>query len=83
MNTAIVQVDKLTRHYRDVKALDGVSLTLEPEKIYGLLGRNGAGKTTLMSILTAQGFASSGDVRVFGEHPWENEKVLSRICFIR
>lgn len=83
MSTPIAAVERLSRNYRDVKALDEVSLTLDQNKIYGLLGRNGAGKTTLMSILTAQGFASSGDVRVFGEHPYENEKVLSRICFIR
>ncbi len=83
MSTPIVQVQDLCRNYRHVKALDHVSLSLEQRKIYGLLGRNGAGKTTLMSILTAQSFASSGSVRVFGEAPYENEKVLSRICFIR
>lgn len=83
MNAPVVTVEALSRNFRDIKALDNVSLTLEADKIYGLLGRNGAGKTTLMSILTAQGFASSGEVRVFGERPYENEKVLSRICFIR
>ncbi|PYI68824.1 ABC transporter ATP-binding protein [Arthrobacter livingstonensis] len=79
----IVRVDKVTKTYRELTALDGVSLVLEQDKIYGLLGRNGAGKTTLMSIMTAQGFATGGEVRVFGENPYENEKVLSRICFIR
>ena len=49
----------------------------------GLLGCNGAGKTTLMPILAAQGFASTGTVSVFGEEPYENEKVLGRNCFIR
>lgn len=83
MSTPVVQVQDLCRNYRDVLALDHVSLSLEQDKIYGLLGRNGAGKTTLMSIMTAQGFASSGSVRVFDEAPYENEKVLSRICFIR
>ncbi len=83
MNTAIVQVSNVTKKYRELTALDGVSFTLEQNKIYGLLGRNGAGKTTIMSILTAQGFATSGEVEVFGGHPYENEKVLSRICFIR
>ena len=83
MSTPVVQVQDLCRNYRDVLALDHVSLSLGQDKIYGLLGRNGAGKTTLMSIMTAQGFASSGSVRVFGEAPYENEKVLSRICFIR
>jgi ABC-2 type transport system ATP-binding protein len=81
--TAVIEVHNLTKHYKDKNALDNVSLSIEGGAIYGLLGRNGAGKTTLMSILTAQNFASSGDVRVFGEHPYENARVLSRMCFVR
>jgi len=81
--TSVIEVHNLTKHYKDKNALDNVSLSIEGGAIYGLLGRNGAGKTTLMSILTAQNFASSGDVRVFGEHPYENPRVLSRICFVR
>ncbi|GAA5144713.1 ABC transporter ATP-binding protein [Microbacterium pseudoresistens] len=81
--TAVIEVQNLTKRYKDKRALDDVSLTVEGGAIYGLLGRNGAGKTTLMSILTAQNFATSGDVRVFGEHPYENARVLSRMCFVR
>ncbi|MEJ1092413.1 ABC transporter ATP-binding protein [Microbacterium istanbulense] len=81
--TAVIEVRNLTKRYKDTLALDDVSLRIEKNTIYGLLGRNGAGKTTLMSILTAQNFATSGEVRVFGEHPYENARVLSRICFVR
>lgn len=81
--TAVIEVQHLTKKYKTKRALDDVSLTLEAGAIYGLLGRNGAGKTTLMSILTAQNFATSGDVRVSGEPPYENARVLSRICFVR
>ena len=81
--TAVIEVNSLTKRYRDTIAADNVSFTIEKDTIYGLLGRNGAGKTTVMSILTAQNFATSGDVRVFGEHPYENSKVLSRLCFVR
>ncbi|MGM1018315.1 MAG: ABC transporter ATP-binding protein [Actinomycetota bacterium] len=81
--TAVIEVTNLTKRYKDKRALDNVSLTIDGGAIYGLLGRNGAGKTTLMSILTAQNFASSGDVKVFGEHPYENAHVLSRVCFVR
>jgi ABC-2 type transport system ATP-binding protein len=82
MNT-VIEVQGLTKRYRDVTAVDDVSFTIEKDTIYGLLGRNGAGKTTVMSILTAQNFATAGDVRVFGEHPYENARVLQRLCFVR
>lgn len=81
--TSVIEVKHLTKRYRDTVAADDVSFTIEKDTIYGLLGRNGAGKTTVMSILTAQNFATSGDVRVFGEHPYENAKVLRRMCFVR
>ncbi len=79
----VIEVSNLTKRYRDVVAVDDVSFTVEKDTIYGLLGRNGAGKTTVMSILTAQNFATSGAVRVFGEKPNENARVLSRMCFVR
>lgn len=79
----VIEVTNLTKRYRDALAVDGVSFTIEKDTIYGLLGRNGAGKTTVMSILTAQNFATSGDVRVFGENPYENAGVLQRMCFVR
>ncbi|MCA0251379.1 MAG: ABC transporter ATP-binding protein [Actinobacteria bacterium] len=81
--TAVIQASHLTKRYGDTLALDDVSFTIEADTIYGLLGRNGAGKTTAMSILTAQNFATSGTVRVFGENPYENERVLPRMCFVR
>lgn len=81
--TAVIEVTHLTKRYRNTLALDSVSLSFEKDCIYGLLGRNGAGKTTLMSILTAQNFATSGDVRVFGSDPYENARVLQRMCFVR
>ncbi|ALJ18520.1 ABC transporter ATP-binding protein [Microbacterium sp. No. 7] len=81
--TTVIEVTGLTKRYKDTLAVDDVSFALEQNTIYGLLGRNGAGKTTIMSILTAQNFATSGDVRVFGEQPYENARVLSRMCFVR
>ena len=83
MNDTIVEARNLIKHYKDLNALDNVNLSLSANRIYGLLGRNGAGKTTLMSILTAQAFATSGEALVFGASAYENDAVLSRICFIR
>ena len=79
----VVEVRQLTKSYRNVTAVNQVSFSIEANKIYGLLGRNGAGKTTIMQIITAQLFATSDDVRVFGEHPYENSRVLRQICFVK
>ena len=79
----VIEVRNLTKRYKDKLALDDVGFDVQQDTVYGLLGRNGAGKTTAMSILTAQGLATSGEVRVFGEDPYENARVLSRMCFVR
>ncbi|TVX98274.1 ABC transporter ATP-binding protein [Cohnella terricola] len=79
----IVEVVGLSKQFGKVNAIDNVSFTLEEGKIYGLLGRNGAGKTSIMHILTAQLFKTSGEIKVFGEDPYENERVLKQICFIK
>ncbi|SFF41465.1 ABC-2 type transport system ATP-binding protein [Paenibacillus algorifonticola] len=79
----IAELKQVTKAYGNFKAVNEVSFVLEPDKIYGLLGRNGAGKTTIMHMLTAQLFATSGELTVFGEAPYENNRVLSQICFIK
>jgi ABC-2 type transport system ATP-binding protein len=78
-----ISATALSRRYRDQVALDDVSLTVEPGTVTGLLGRNGAGKTTLMRIITGQEFPSSGDIRVLGQAPAENDDVLRRMVFVR
>ncbi len=80
--TAIV-TQGLSKHYPEVRALDGVSIELEEHRIHGLLGRNGAGKTTLMQLLTGQVFATAGSMQVLGASPVENADVLSQTCFIQ
>jgi ABC-2 type transport system ATP-binding protein len=81
--SAVVEVSHLTKRFKNVTAVDDVSITVEENTIYGLLGRNGAGKTTLMQLLTGQDFATSGDIRVFGENPVENARVLQQVSFIK
>ena len=44
-------IDTVTKRFGDVLALDGVSFSVEPGRIFGLLGANGAGKTTSMRIV--------------------------------
>jgi len=81
--SAVIEVTGLTKRFGAFTAVDNVSFSIEEHGIYGLLGRNGAGKTTIMQLLTGQDFATSGDIRVFGESPVENASVLERVSFIK
>ena len=74
-----IQVEELSKVYGKVQALDSVSLTLEANKIYGLLGRNGAGKSTLLNLITGRILPSSGRVLVDGAPGFENDAALSKI----
>ncbi|MDN5685241.1 MAG: ABC transporter ATP-binding protein [Brachybacterium sp.] len=78
-----IETRNLNKHFRDVAAIDDVSLSFTEGRVHGLLGRNGAGKTTMMKLLTGQIFASSGEMRVLGENPVENPRVLAQTCFIQ
>lgn len=57
-----VEIRNIKKYFGPVKANDGISLVLEPGKIYGLLGENGAGKSTLMKILSGFQPADSGEI---------------------
>ena len=80
---AVVDVSNLTKKFGNFTAVDNVSFSIEENAIHGLLGRNGAGKTTIMQLLTGQDFATSGDIRVFGQSPVENASVLQNLSFIK
>jgi ABC-2 type transport system ATP-binding protein len=80
---AVVDVSNLTKKFGNFTAVDNVSFSIEENAIHGLLGRNGAGKTTIMQLLTGQDFATSGEIRVFGQSPVENASVLQKLSFIK
>jgi len=64
---AAIEAQGLVKTYPpDVRALDGVDLTVQPGTIYGLLGPNGAGKSTTVRILTTLSRPDSGVGRVLG-----------------
>lgn len=78
-----LELKAVKKRYGKKTVLDGVNLTLEPGKIYGLIGRNGAGKTTMLSIASAQNPLTDGEVLLDGKKVWENQKALDCICFSR
>ena len=66
---AILECRELTKYFDSSRALDHVSLTVEPGRIVGLLGPNGSGKTTLIKLANGLLVPSSGAVTIDGHTP--------------
>jgi branched-chain amino acid transport system ATP-binding protein len=64
--TALLSVKNVTRLFGGLRAVDGVSFTVEVGEILGLIGPNGAGKTTLINVITGVHPASRGTIRLEG-----------------
>ena len=62
----MIEINHLVKKYGRHVAVDDLSLTVEPGKIYGFLGPNGAGKSTTMNIITGYLAATSGEVKING-----------------
>lgn len=66
----------LVKHFGNIKALDGVSFSIERGKIVGLLGPNGSGKTTIMKIANGLLTPTSGNVIIDGKTPSPSTKKI-------
>jgi len=87
MSAPVVEVVGLEKVYRtamrrrQVRALDGISFSVEPGEIFGFVGPNGAGKTTTIRILMGLIRASAGSARLFG-HPVPSRAARARLGFL-
>ncbi|WP_405527781.1 ABC transporter ATP-binding protein [Streptomyces canus] len=67
----VVAFDQVSKAYGEVRAVDGLTLTLRPGETVALLGPNGAGKSTSLDLLLGLKQPDSGSVRLFGTTPRE------------
>ena len=74
-----LKIKEVSKIYGKNIILDNVSINIEPQKIYGLLGNNGAGKSTLLNIINNRIFSTTGKVELSGESIFDNEKSLNKI----
>ena len=68
----------VTRKYRDVRALDGVSFGVEAGELVGYIGPNGAGKSTTIKTLSGIMVPDGGKCEVLGYVPWRDRKAYVR-----
>jgi len=64
-----IRVRGLSKHYGDLRAVDGIDLTVEEGEVFALLGPNGAGKSTSVEILEGHRIRTGGEVDVLGFDP--------------
>lgn len=77
-----IRVENITKNYKDVRALDNVSLEIKENETFGLLGVNGAGKTTLIKILTTLSKPTSGEAFIYDKSILKNKDEIKKIIDI-
>lgn len=78
----VIECKGLTKVFGTARALNNLSIRVEENKIIGLIGRNGAGKTTLLKIIAGYMKETSGEIKVFSEHPFNNLDISANLIFI-
>lgn len=63
---AVVTISHLTKEFKDIKAVDDLSFTVNEADVYGFLGQNGAGKSTTIRMLLTLITPTAGDIELFG-----------------
>jgi ABC-2 type transport system ATP-binding protein len=83
MNPPAIVIQKLTKKYEDVTAVEDLNLQIEKGELFGLLGPNGAGKTTIINILCGLTKPTSGTAKVGSfnvQKETEKVKELIGVC---
>lgn len=75
-----IKLNNVKVHFNQVKALDGLNLTIGEGDIYALLGHNGAGKTTTLRLILGLLKADAGNISVFGKNPETDGDSIRSLC---
>lgn len=74
----VIQVNNLTKHYKNIKAVDELSFTVNEGEVYGFLGQNGAGKSTTIRMLLTLIQPTAGEIKLFGLNLFQNRGIVLR-----
>ncbi|MDY7106605.1 MAG: ABC transporter ATP-binding protein [Actinomycetota bacterium] len=74
----VIEVEGLVKTYGAARVVDGVSFTVEPGEIFGIVGPNGAGKTTIVESMVGLRRPDGGTIRVLGLDPLRDRAELTR-----
>jgi ABC-type multidrug transport system ATPase subunit len=74
----VIEVENLSKNFKDIKAVDGLSFSVSAGEVYGFLGQNGAGKSTTIRMLLTLITPSSGSIKLFGMDLQKHRKEILR-----
>lgn len=78
MPHSIIEVKHLSKTFKDVKAVDDLSFTVDAGQVYGFLGQNGAGKSTTIRMLLTLVKPGDGEIKIFGLELHKNRNEILR-----
>jgi polyether ionophore transport system ATP-binding protein len=81
-NAFAIEIDRMTKRFGDIVAVDDLSLTVTPGEVFGFLGPNGAGKSTTIRMLLGLLRPSSGEARVFGVTAGDVRRAHGRLAYV-
>lgn len=76
----MIEIENLTKMYKNFKALDGLNLKIEENEVFGFLGPNGAGKTTTINLMMGMLQPTSGSIRIAGIDVVKNPLEIKKMC---
>ena len=74
----VIEVDHLSKHYKETRAVDDISFKVNSGEVYGFLGQNGAGKSTTIRMLLTLIAPTTGNIRIFGHDLFTHRKEIMK-----
>ncbi len=74
--SSIIEVNNLSKQFKEIKAVDGLSFSVETGDVYGFLGQNGAGKSTTIRMLLTLVKPTTGEIHIFGKNLFAHRKEI-------
>lgn len=79
-NNKIIEVQNLTKKFKDLKAVDNLNLNVYSGDVFGFLGPNGAGKSTTIRMMLTLIRPTNGEIKIFGKHLAKHRnEILSKV----
>lgn len=80
---SIIEIRNLTKTYKDLTAVDGISFAVERGEKFGILGPNGAGKTTTLEMVEGLRRPDGGSIAIDGIPVWPNPKKTKHLICVQ